>query len=139
MNRLLKEEKRMNTNRVRDIIRSFDAIYRKIIEYNSTFWSKYLLIIWLFFGTLIIFSLFIIIFNPMAIAIKISFSYFLLFYLIMYIFILSMASSVNSEANKSYKLFNSLSIKICKTSKLDKRRLTINLMKVSIFIKINFY
>ena len=138
MNRLLKEEKRMNTNAIRYILRSFDALYREINEYNSTFWSKFLLIIWLFFGTIITFLIFIIIFNPLAIIIRISLSYFLCLYIIMYIFILSIASSVNLEAKISYNLFNSFYIKFRKTSKLDKRRLTINQIKVNFHHKNEF-
>ena len=130
-NRLLNEEQRMNTNRIRNILRSFDVLYHEIHEFNSTYWSKYLLNIWLFFGTMITFLFFIVLFNSLAIEIRISLSYFLLFYLIMYIFILSIASSVNMEANKSYKLFNSFFIKFRKTSKLDKRRLAINQIKVN--------
>ena len=138
MNRLLKEEKRMNTNTIRYILRSFDALYREINEYNSTFLSKYLLIIWLFFGTIITFLIFIIIFNPLAIIIRISLSYFLCLYIIMYIFILSIASSVNLEAKISCKLFNSFYIRFRKTSKLDKRLLTINQIKVNFHHKNEF-
>ena len=110
MNRLLKEEKRMNTNRIRNILRSFNALYIELNEYNSTFWSKFLLIIWLLFGIIIIIFFFIFIFSSIALMIKIAVFYFTFFYSFMYIFILSIASSVNSEANKSYKLFNSFYI-----------------------------
>ena len=136
MNRLLKEEKRMNTNRIRNILRSFDALYREINEYNTTFWSKFLLIIWLLFGIIIIFTIFMIIFTPIRMEIKIAIFYFTFFYSFMFIFILSIASSVNSEANKSYKIFNSFYIKFCNTTELGKRRLTINQIKVSIIVKI---
>ena len=134
MNRFLKEEKRLNSNRIRNILHSFDGLYREINEFNTTFWSKFLIIIWLLFGIIIVFAIFIIIFTPIIMEIKIVIIYFTLFYLYMYIFILSIASSVNMEANKSYKLFNSFYIKFRKASKLDKRRLTINQIKVSILV-----
>ena len=135
MNRLLKEKKRMNTNTIHYIVRSFDALYREIDEYNSTYWSKFLLIIWLLFGIIIIFTIFIIIFTSIRIEIRITIFYFTILYLFMYIFILSIASSVNSEANKSYKFLNSFYMKFRNPSKLDKRRLTINQIKVSILMK----
>ena len=134
MNRMFKEEKRMNTNRIRNILRSFDALYREINEYNTTFWSKFLIIIWLLFGIIIVFSVFIIIFTPIVIGIRIAIIYFTFLYLFMYIFILLITSSVNLEANKSYKFLNSFYIKFRETSKLEKRRLTINQIKVSIIV-----
>ena len=137
LNRLLKEEKRMNTNRIRFILRSFDALYREIDEYNSTYWSKFLLIIWFLFGIIIILMIYIIIFSEIRMEIKIIIFYILFLYINMYLLILSIASSVNSEANKSYKLFNSLYIKFRKTTKLDKRRLTTNQMKVNLIIHNN--
>ena len=100
MNRLLKKEKRMNTNRIRNILRSFDALYREIYEYNTTFLSKFLLIIWLLFGIIIIFMIFIVIFTPISMEIKIPVFYFTLFYSFSYIFILSITSSVNSEGKQ---------------------------------------
>ena len=135
-NGLLTEEKRMNTNRIRNILRSFDALYCEINEYNSTFWSKFLFIIWTMFGIIIIFLIYIIIFSLIPIEIKVALSYFASLYLFMYLFILSIASSVNLEANKSYKLLNSFYIKFRNTTKQDNGRLTINQMKVNLLIKI---
>ena len=133
MNRMLKEKKRMNTNRIRNTLHSFNALYREINEYNTTFWSKFLLIIWLLFGIIIIIMTFISIFTPIAMKIRILIFYFTFLYSFMYIFILSIASSVNSEANKSYKLFNSFNIKFRNTTKLNIRHLAINQIKVCLF------
>ena len=137
MNRLLKEKKRINTNRIRNILRSFNALYIDLNEFNSTCWSKFLLIIWLLFGIIIILFIFIIIFTPIVIGIKIAVLYFTFLYSFMYIFILSIASSVNSEVNKSYNIFNSFYIIFRNKSKLNIRRLVINQLKVSIFMIIN--
>ena len=67
--------------------------------------------------------------------IKIAIFNFTFFYSLLYSFILSIASSINSEANKSYKIFNSFYIEFRETTKLDKRRLTVNQIKVSILVK----
>ena len=136
MNRLLKEEKRMNANKIHYILRSFDAFCREIDEYNTTFWSKFLLIIWFLFGIIIIFMIYIIIFNPIPMQFKIPMIYFLTIHTSMHLFILSITSTLNLEANKSYKLFNSFNIKFRNKSKLDKRRLATNQMKVNLVIKI---
>ena len=132
-NRLLREEKRMNPNTIRYILRAFDVLYREINEYNSTYWSKFLLNIWSLLGIFIVCLLYLCVFGSIPILIRLSAGYFLILYVILYLFILSIASSVNSEANKSYKIFNSFIIKFHNTSELDSRRLFINIMKV-IFI-----
>ena len=134
LNQMLKKEKRINSMRIRNILHSCDALYREINEYNSTYWSKFLLIIWSLLGVTIIFLLYLVLFGSIPILIKISITYFLILYCIMHFFILSIASSVNNEANKSYKLFNSFIIDFRKTSKLGYQLLSVNHMKV-----INFY
>ena len=88
------------------------------------------------FGIIIIFLFYIIIFSLIPIEIKVALSYFASLYLFMYLFILSIASSVNLEANKSYKLFNSFYIKFRNTTKQDNGRFTVNQMKVNLLTKI---
>ena len=133
LNQLLREKKRMNSNRIRNILRSCDALYREINEYNSTYWSKFLFNIWSLLGILIVFMIHVIIFISIPIIIKISLIYFTILYFNIFLFILTITSSVNLEAKKSYKLFNSFKIKFITTSKLDKRRLTIYQIKVILF------
>ena len=107
LNRLLREEKRMKANRIRNILRECNVIYSGIDEYNSTYWSKFLLIIWFLLGNLNVFIIYVIIFVTMPIFIRFSMMYFFTLYTTMFLFILSIASSVNLEANKTYVLFNS--------------------------------
>ncbi len=89
------------------MIRSLNSIYSEINEYNTKFWSKYLLSIWLIMGSVIKMTLVIIIFIQTNI-IKIAFTYGLLLLIPMFLFIINTASSVNYEANKSYILLNSI-------------------------------
>ena len=41
---------------LRQIIQNYYQIYSEINEYNTTFWSKYLFVFWLTFGSLIVLS-----------------------------------------------------------------------------------
>ena len=133
LNRLLTEKKRMNSNRVRNILHEFHALFDLINEYNSTYWSKFLLNIWSLLGILNVFLIYVIVFIPIPVIIRISLIYFCIIYCNIFLFILSITSSINLEAKKSYKLFNSYNVKFTQTSKLDKRRMTIHELKVILF------
>ena len=137
-NRILKDENRMNTNRIRNILVTHDSLYRELNEYNLTFFSKFILIIWSILGFIIINLIYLIIFGRIQILLKITVIYLFIFYTIMFLFILSIASSVNSESNKTYKLLNSFVIKYNynNNSKLDKKRKAFINIKV---IRLRFY
>ena len=94
--------------RVHEIPTEFDVIYREINEYNTTFWSKFLFIIWIFMGILIVITIHLIIFTSLHIIIKILSFYCIMNVTILVNFLISIACSLNSEANKSYKIFHSL-------------------------------
>ena len=139
LNRSLKEEKRINSNTIRNILHEYSALVKEIDDYNTTYWSKFLLIIWSLLGILNVFLFYVIIFIMTPIVIRITMIYFFILYCIMFLFILSIASFVNLETNSSYKLFNTLNIKFSKSSKLDKRRMTMNQMKVILFHHYNIF
>ena len=137
LNRLLLEEKRINSNTIRNILHEFDALFDLINEYNTTYWSKFLLNIWSLLGLLNVFLIYVIIFISMPLLIRISLIYFFIIYSNIFLFVLSITSSITLKTNKSYKLFNSFAIKFAKRSKLDRRRISINLIKVILKILFN--
>ena len=100
---------------IRPILRKFSSLYHEISEYNTTYWSKLLMNIWFNYGTLVIIMI--------NIQIKSSTLMFLimihstLMYASSFLYIIMRAASINNEANKSYKLLNSIDCKRlrCKT------------------------
>ncbi len=99
---------RANTSQIKTIISSLNLIYNEINEYNTSYWSKYLLSIWLFQGTVIINTLYFILFIPMLNICKYIFIWIEIVFIVTFLLIISTASSVNYEVNKSYKLLNSV-------------------------------
>ena len=109
LNKIVIESKKSNNYLgILSTFRKFDSIYAEIDEYNTTYWSKFLLIIWLFIGLLSTILLYMAIFRDLVIPIKIMFCYgFLLAYgIILFIFIT--AAALNSSVHRPYKLFNSI-------------------------------
>ena len=92
------------------IIHSLNSLYSEINEYNTKFWSKYLLSIWLIMGSLINSVIFMIFFSQINKFFKIPLIYGLFILIITFLLIINTSSSVNYEANKSYKLLNSLMV-----------------------------
>ena len=95
-------------NRIPKTLHSFDALYREIDDYNTSYWSKFLLIIWLFFGTLCVVITYICIFGKSNIIIRMLFIYMNISAITLFDFIFSNACSLNLEANKTYTKLNSL-------------------------------
>ena len=87
------------------IIQSFNRLYIEIIDYNKTYISKYLLTIWVLFGSCIMFGISALIFSEFTIIIKLTMFYVTSLAIIIFALIILTASSLNSLANKSYKLF----------------------------------
>jgi len=110
-------KRKINGQTVGDMIRSLSSIYSEINEYNSNYWSKYFLTIWLIFGFCIVVSLYVIIFIGMNIICRIVLIYAIGTLVLIFLFIINTASSVNLEANKSYKLLNSLMVSLNKPHK----------------------
>ena len=93
--------------RIQNIPKTFDALYREISEYNVSYWSKFLFNIWLNYGTVII-ILIIMVHKIHGLHLKLMLLNPLLIHLTIFLFIILTAASVNSEANKSYRILNSL-------------------------------
>lgn len=90
------------------VLRPFDDIYREIDEYNRTFMSKFLFIVWHIFGSIIVICLYNVLFIRMNIYLNISLVYLLIVWLSFFLFIIFIASSVNYESNRTYIILNSL-------------------------------
>ena len=106
-NQLIQMKREKHFVRINEILYSFDALFREINEYNITYWSKYLFIIWIFLGSLISLLIFMIIFIKIDFVIKFVLSYSLLMWMVIFNSMISKVCSLNSEANKSYNIFHS--------------------------------
>ena len=105
---IITNKRLFNSKSVLVSIRSINSIYSEINEYNNTFWSKYLLSIWFIFGFVLNLLLFSILFKGLNLFFNLLLIILFLIFITMFVFIVNMSSAVNYEANKSYKLLNSL-------------------------------
>ena len=105
---VIESEKSNNYLEILRTLRKYNSLYKEIDEYNTTYWSKFLFIIWLYMGLLLTVLLFVVFFRDVFIPIKIIFCYALLiaFGIIHFMFII--ASSLNSSVHRPYKLLNSI-------------------------------
>ena len=106
----IRKHKRTNRIYLSKILFQLNLIYSEINEYNTSFWSKYLLSIWLILGSVINLILYFVLFFKFNLIMKSLFAYILLLIIMKFVFIMNTASSVNYEANKSYKLLNSIMV-----------------------------
>jgi len=106
----LKSSKIYQINHSIDLIKSLNSLYLEINDYNSNYWSKFLLLIWLTYSAISDSLLYSTIFGKMNLLSRILFIYAAISMSSSLLLIISIASSVNSEANKSYQLLNSLMI-----------------------------
>ena len=118
-------------NSLKQILHSFDAIYRDIHEYNSTYFSKFLFNIWLLFGLAIVTQLYITIFRPLLLPMKILLIYFLVLYFLIFLFTIMTAASINYHAKKTYVIINSVTLAIFGASHFNYTTMTKSLFKVS--------
>ena len=106
------------------ILSSFDILFREIKEYNATYWSKFLFNIWLTMETLCVIIMSTI-FKTESIYLKFIFAYFLFTFIVIFLFTILTAASVNTEANKTYKIMNSLIVSIANIKIQTKKRLKV--------------
>jgi hypothetical protein len=104
--------KRRNIERenLKQILETLTSIYSEIHEYNKIYWSKFAVILLVFFVTFMNTVLFLVLFNEMHIILKLSLSYAFFLSFAIITFFLKTGSSVSYEISKSYKLLNELSI-----------------------------
>ena len=103
----VKLKRRLNIRRMHS---NLNSIYTETNEYNEIFFSKYYLSVWLFLGSLNTFLLYIGLFQNIPIIFFIMYLESFLIFFSLFSFLILNASSVNTEANNSYKIFNSLYI-----------------------------
>ena len=132
-----------NFNRIPKILHSLDAFYREIDEFNTTYWSKFLLIIWLFYGTLCVVITYIGIYSNANIVVRVLFIYIDILSTTLFNYIFSNACSLNLEANKTYSKINLISIHYYKLKTRRNLRLLIKVIielntQIHIKSKINF-
>jgi hypothetical protein len=102
----LKKYQKTRLLSIERVIHSLDSSYVEIDDYNSNFWSKYLLTIWLILGSEIVTCLYCLLFVKDLIT-KLIMGYASFISVLAFLFVINTASSVNYEAKKSYKLLNS--------------------------------
>src|SRR5262249_45458607 len=95
-------------SKIRQILGSFREIYLEISEYNQTYFSNFIFLIWLIFGSINIISLYIVFFVPVITILRICLFIVLVTYIVVFNLTLATAASVNYQATKSYKLLNTL-------------------------------
>ena len=90
------------------IIHDLSKIYAEIYDYNSTYWSQYLLIVWINSGAILSTLSFFLIFGEMAFFIRIFVFYFDIFFILLILLVINTCATVYLEANKSHKLLMTL-------------------------------
>ena len=92
------------------LLLQYHQICDEINEYNVTYWSKFLFVFWLTSGINLIILLFITIFSPMELLLRIILSIVAIEVTLSFLLIIFTTSSVNLSAYKSYKRCNSLMV-----------------------------
>ena len=137
-NNLVETETKIEYSILSRLLPSFDVLYREINEYNVTYWSKFLFIIWLCFGTIIVLQIKFVIYKNINFIIHLFVIYCIIIFTILFLFTILTAASVNSMAHKSYKLFNSLIFRIHNGKRdrnilLQKLKVPLNFLRKNIF------
>ena len=123
LNENLVKTKSWSSLSLSSVLREIDSLYKQINEYNDSFWSKYFATFWLFFGSLILFLLYISLFSKIYIIFNLMFCYGFILLMTFFLFVILNASSVNSEANKSHKILNSIYVSLyCKKNIVIKNK-----------------
>jgi hypothetical protein len=101
----LKKSQKTSLLSIERVINSLNSSYVEIADYSKNFWSKYLLTIWLILGSQTVTALYCVLFVK-DIIFKLIIGYAFVAWVLTFLFVINTASSVNYEANKSYKLLN---------------------------------
>lgn len=97
----------ISQRKISKILHSYDALYREIHDYNSTYWSKFLLLFWICFGTYVVLILIVVLQQNSHTLVLIVCLYLLLVYSSIFLLVIFTAASVNKEVHKVYpKFFN---------------------------------
>jgi len=121
------------------IINSLNSIYSEINDYNNNYWSKFLFWVWTFLTLLINTLLYASLFGRMALALRIFFIVAVTFFVFGFIFIINTVSSINFEANKSYKLLNTSFVCLSGKTLSKYRMIKVNILFLELYIVFYFY
>ena len=107
----------VNWEKISKLFKSIDSVCVDVNEYNSGFWSKFLLCFWITVGSADVCYLFMIIFKPTNPIIKFILCYCFVIILLMFSFIIFIASLVNYRINGLYNVLNKTSISLSTRNK----------------------
>lgn len=122
-----------STATVRRVLYLFTTVYKELKQYNSTYMSKYLLIIWFFNGAGIVLLTYMALFNDITLVMRIAVIYGAITQALFYLFVIFTASSVTHETKKTYKILNSFYIRFSKQQSLANTQNFRAAFKVNIF------
>jgi hypothetical protein len=103
---------KMTNNKMKNILKSLDSIIAEINIYSNEFWSEYLIIVLMLVTINFDLLLFESLFGKMSLLFKIILFYGSILMFLLLIILINTASSVSFEAKKSYILLNKLFITI---------------------------
>ena len=92
--------------KIQNILQDFDSTYRELKQYNSMYWSKFLLIVWFFCGAGVVFLTYIACFEPIRDEMRVPVIYGAITQALLYLYIILTASSVTHQTKKTYKILN---------------------------------
>ena len=92
------------------IIKKLYDIFEEINEYNTTYWSKYLFVFWLTFGTIAVGCLSILVKGSLDTTMTITWSFITSYLIALFLVVILTTASVNSAINLLYSKCNSLFI-----------------------------
>ena len=116
----------------------FNAIYCEIKEYDSTYISKFLFQTWIVVGIMTIILIYIDVFISSEILIRISVHYVTMLFFGIFIFTIITAASINYDNRITYKLLNSLNLKIFSKMNYSQRDIISAKYKVTFFQTFKF-
>ncbi len=108
----LKKNLQNSYNQKLPVMKSLNAIYPEIDDYNRYYWSEYLFLILILIISAINVNIILIFFKKMNFIVRFSMIYSVSFLFLIFVIILSLTSSIAFKVNKSYKLLNKLYLKI---------------------------
>ena len=96
-----------NSTFIKKNLRQLNDIYLEITEYNDNYWSKYLGVFWFTHSSIIAAHIYIGVFSEMSMLLKNMCNMFLVTYIMILFYIVSISSAIYREANRTHPLLNS--------------------------------
>lgn len=140
----IRQNKRLALNEIRvnskasigRIIAQFNGLYSEIREYDRQLWSRFLLCYWATFGSIVTVVLFITLFIPAHLILKVIFGYIVVLFGALFILIIFTAASINKEMNEFHPIFNRMYLQYALVNSINKNK---SFVSNKIKVKINSY